>query len=335
MQLNKEIPPIVMSMIGFVLVGVMLVLISWLREILTPIMLAFCLTALLLPGYFWLQKRNVKPGLALLILIGMLLLGGVAVGFLLVSSANSLQDGLQFYLSGLTENLADLQASLGPVGEMANVAEGGQMLGNVLAYFVSTLIDATMIFVFSAVLVAFFLLEAPRFHKLLQTNLTDRPFLSQLPTVMQTTVAYFGIRTRLNFVTGIGVTIWLLVLGVDYALLWGLLTFILSYVPYIGMFVATIPPTILAFAEFDPVRAVLVVLGAFAMNVLIENILGPSYTGKKLSLSPSFVFISFFIWGWLLGPVGALLSMPITVTLMFTLSQYESTRWLANIIGRE
>ncbi|MCA9981753.1 MAG: AI-2E family transporter [Anaerolineales bacterium] len=335
MQSHKEIPPIMMSMIGFVLVGLALVLISWLREILTPIMLAFFMTALVLPSYFWLQKRNVKPGLALLILIGMLLLGGIAVGFLFVSSVNSLQDGLQFYLSDLTEKFADLQASFGLAGEIANGVGGGQLLGNVLAYFVATLLDVTTIFLFSAMLVAFFLLESPRFHKLLQTNLTDRPLLSQLPTAMQTTVAYFGIRTRLNFITGIGMTIWLLVLGVDYALLWGLLIFILSYVPYIGMLVAMIPPTILAFAEFDPIRAVLVVIGAFVMNVLIENILGPSYTGKRLSLSPSFVFISFFVWAWLLGPVGALLSMPITVTLMLTLNQYESTRWLANIIGRE
>jgi predicted PurR-regulated permease PerM len=335
MKLHEEIPPIAMSMIGVVLVGLVLVLISWAGEILTPLLLAFYLTALVLPGYFWLQKRNVKPGLALLILIGMLLLGGVAIGFLFVSSVNSLQDGLQLYLTDLNEALANLEASLGTVGESANVAEGGQVLGAVLANFIPALIDAAANFLFSAVLVAFFLIEAPRFHRLLQTSLTDRPFLSQLPTIMQTAVAYFGIRTRLNLVTGIGMTIWLLVLGVDYAPLWGLLTFILSYVPYIGLFTAMIPPTILALAEFDIVRAILVVIGAVAMNVLIENVLEPSYTGKKLSLSPSAVFISFFIWGWILGPVGALLSMPITVMLMLILNKHENTKWLANIIGRE
>jgi predicted PurR-regulated permease PerM len=96
-----------------------------------------------------------------------------------------------------------------------------------------------------------------------------------------------------------------------------------------------IPPTILALAEFGLVRGILVVVGAVVLNLLVENVLEPSYTGKKLRLSPSVVFISFFLWGWLLGPVGALLSMPITVMLMLILNQHESTQWLAEIIGRE
>jgi len=335
MRQFEESPPIIASMIGVILVGLVLVLIAWAGKVLVPLLFAFYLTALVIPGYFWLQKRNIKPGIALLILIGMLLLGGVAVGLLFMTSINSLQDGLQLYLSDLNEALVNLQASLGTVGESANVAESGQVLGKILAGFVPALIDAAANFLFSAVLVAFFLLEAPRFHKLLKEDLNGRPFLSQLPKIMQTAVAYFSIRTRLNLITGIGMTVWLLVLGVDYAPLWGLLTFVLSYVPYIGLFTAMIPPTILAFAEFDIVRAVLVVIGATAMNLLVENVLEPSYTGKKLSLSPSVVFVSFFIWGWILGPVGALLSMPITVMLMLTLNQHESTRWLANIIGRE
>jgi predicted PurR-regulated permease PerM len=110
---------------------------------------------------------------------------------------------------------------------------------------------------------------------------------------------------------------------------------VLSYIPYIGLFTAMIPPAILALAEFGLLYGVLVVVGAAVINLLIENVLEPSYTGKKLSLSPSVVFVSFFIWGWLLGPIGALLSMPITVMLMLVLGRHESTQWLAKIIGRE
>jgi predicted PurR-regulated permease PerM len=83
------------------------------------------------------------------------------------------------------------------------------------------------------------------------------------------------------------------------------------------------------------VQALIVVIGVTAINLLIENVLEPSYTGKRLSLSPTVVFLSVFFWSWLLGPVGALLSMPITVLLLLVFKNSESTLWLAKIIGKE
>ena len=95
-----------------------------------------------------------------------------------------------------------------------------------------------------------------------------------------------------------------------------------------------IPPALLAWAESGPLAALLVVVAIVLMNLTIENVLEPSYTGRKLQLSPAIVFISFFFWGWLLGAIGALLSMPITVLLLLVFSQNEGTQWLAQLIGR-
>jgi predicted PurR-regulated permease PerM len=337
MKVSENFAPITIALAGVALVGIVLILISWSAPVLTPIMLGWYLTALTLPGYLWLQKRGVKKGISLLLLIVTILVGGVAIGLLFTVSINSLQDGLSLYLDNLDEFAESVADTLGESGASATVGNllGSGGLGKVLANFLPALIDAATDFLFSLVLVAFFLLEAPRFQKLLNNVLSDRPMLSQMPALMKTAVAYFGIRTRLNLLTGLSFAIWLLLLGVDYALLWGVLTFVLSYIPYIGLFTAMIPPTILALAEFGLVRGILVVVGAVVLNLLVENVLEPSYTGKKLRLSPSVVFISFFLWGWLLGPVGALLSMPITVMLMLILNQHESTQWLAEIIGRE
>jgi len=270
-------------------------------------------------------------------LVLILLVGGVALILLFINSLNTLQEGLQLYLGGLDQAAANLQAALGERGAGVNVSQyvGSAGLGKVLVNLLPALINAAGNFLFALVLVAFILLEAPRFQRLVQNDLADRPVLREMPRVMKTAVTYFGIRTRLNLVTGLGFGLWLLLLGVDYALLWGILTFVLSYIPYIGLLTAMIPPTILAIAEFGLFRGVLVVLGAVVFNLAVENVLEPSYTGKKLRLSPTVVFISFFLWGWLLGPVGALLSMPITVTLMLILGQHESTQWIAKIIGRE
>ena len=91
----------------------------------------------------------------------------------------------------------------------------------------------------------------------------------------------------------------------------------------------------MALAERGWLAAAIVVIGITALNLTIENVLEPGYTGRRLQLSPTIVFLSFFFWAWLLGPIGALLSMPITVMLMLALQSDDSTRWLAQIIGRE
>jgi predicted PurR-regulated permease PerM len=132
----------------------------------------------------------------------------------------------------------------------------------------------------------------------------------------------------------VGVSAICLILGVDYPLLWGVLAFFLSYIPYIGLLTAMIPPALLALAELGWIQALIVVIAITAMNLAVENILEPGYTGKQLQLSPTVVFFSFFFWAWLLGPAGALLSMPITVLLLLVFQRDESTRWLAQIIDR-
>ena len=112
----------------------------------------------------------------------------------------------------------------------------------------------------------------------------------------------------------------MLVLGIDDPLLWAVAAFFLSFVPYLGLVLAMIPPTILALAESGPLAAAAFVIGGTALNLIAENLLEPTLTGRALSLSTWLVFIMFFFWVWLLGPVGALLSMPITVLVVLVLS---------------
>jgi AI-2 transport protein TqsA len=337
MNLSDQFSPFVRAMVAAALVGGILVLIFWAGPVLVPIMLAWYLAALSLPGYFWLHRRGLKSGLAMLILVFVLLIVSVAIAVLVVVSVDSLQSGVDKYMRGLDDLASGLQMKLDEAGIRINTSSmsGSGALGQMLRAFLAAFPDVIMNFFFSLVLVAFFLLESPRFYRLVKEDLKERPILSEMPSVMKTAITYFGIRTRLNLLTGIGFALWLVLLGVDYAALWGVLTFVLSYIPYIGLFTAMIPPAILALAEFGLLHGLLVVIGAGVINLLIENVLEPTYTGKKLNLSPSVVFVSFFVWGWLLGPIGALLSMPITVLLMLVLGRHGSTQWVAKIIGRE
>ena len=165
MKISENVAPISISLAAVALVGIILVLISWAAPVLTPIMLAWYLTALAMLGYFWLQKRGIKQDIALLLLIAALLIGGAALGLLFVISINSLQDGLALYLNNLDEFAAGIAGTSGTSSTIAGFL-GSEGLGKVLVKFLPALIDAATSFLYSLVLAAFFLLEAPRFREL-------------------------------------------------------------------------------------------------------------------------------------------------------------------------
>lgn len=333
-----SISPITRTLFGLALIGFVLMLVHLATPVLAPVMFAFFLAALAIPPFRWLQGRGVKRGLALFLLITVLLAGGIGLLFLMLSSARQLQEGLALYADQLAVRMADLEAALAQQG--IDIAGAGTATASVatsmLAGFLGALVRVAGDAVISLVIVAFFLLEFERFLTIIRSRrVRNEPFLGQMPEVAQTAVKYFGIRSRLNLITGVGVTLICLLVGVDNAALWGVLAFFLSYIPYVGLLTAMIPPALLALAESGWPQAAFVVIGITGINVLIENVLEPGYTGKRLKLSPTIVFLSFSFWAWLLGPVGALLSMPITVMLLLVFQSNASTQWLARIIGIE
>ena len=122
-------------------------------------------------------------------------------------------------------------------------------------------------------------------------------------------------------------------LGVDFQLLWGILTFFLSFVTYIGLVLAVTPAVVLALAEFGVTRAVLVIVGEIVINVLAEDVLSPVMMGRGLNISPTIVFLSFISWAWLLGGPSAFLALPITLFVAVMLDIFPETRWLASLTG--
>jgi predicted PurR-regulated permease PerM len=331
----RDTPAVATALLGVALVGVVLVLMRLAAPVLTPILLALFLTALAAPAFRRLQRKGLRRGPALLAIVVVVVLGGLALVGLGLLAVHRLQAGLASYSDALTARMAELLAPL----ESAGVGQADQNLlsglpAGALAAAVGAVASVLANLLFSVVLTAFLLLEAGRFGELFRSGLRDRPFLGQIPEVAGSVVRYFGVRTRLNLITGAGVAALLLLLGIDYWPLWGVVTFFLSYIPYIGLTVSMIPPVLLGFAEHGLPTALLIVVGTVAGNLLVENVLEPTMTGRALDLSPTVVFVSFFFWTWLLGPAGMLMSMPITVLLMLTLDCDERTRWAARLIGR-
>jgi predicted PurR-regulated permease PerM len=127
--------------------------------------------------------------------------------------------------------------------------------------------------------------------------------------------------------------VWLGLLGVEYSLLWGLLAFLLNYVPTIGSFIAAIPAVLFAFLQLGLGSSLLAVLGYVVINTLLANVIEPRVMGRSMGLSTLVVFLSLVFWGWVLGPIGMLLSVPLTVILKLALEGQERTRWMAVLLG--
>ena len=144
-----------------------------------------------------------------------------------------------------------------------------------------------------------------------------------------------AIKTLISLVTGIFITIWLTIIGVDYPLLWGPLTFALNYVPNIGSIIAALPAVLLAIIQLGLMRALLAAAGYIVINLLMGSVVEPRFMGRGLGLSTLVVFLSLLFWGWILGPVGMLLSVPLTITAKIALDSRDDTRWIAVLLGPE
>jgi predicted PurR-regulated permease PerM len=304
-----------------------------------PILLALFLSILLLPVLDWLRREGLSTALALLITIALVIAVGLALVFFVWASFESLADSLSTYQASMAEREATLRAELENRGinlshvrwigseEMAAlleaVAEFLSRIGSLAAN--AALILGTIIFA---------LLEAPALRERLREELgAGSPLVARMAEFGRNLVRYFALRALVNLITGGTVAVLLLVLGIDHAVLWGILTFFLSFVPYLGIVIATIPAVLLAWAEYGAGMAIAVIVGVAIINLSAENLVAPKLIGKGLHISALVVFLSFVFWSWLLGPLGMFLSMPLTVIVVFVLAGYEETQWLARVIS--
>lgn len=186
--------------------------------------------------------------------------------------------------------------------------------------------------------VVFMLFEAPTAKHRLAVALSGKKADIQaeenhIDRVLQGVISYLGVKTIMSLITGISVWILLEMLGVQYAVLWATLSFLLNYIPNIGSIIAGVPIVVQAFLLNGFPIGLGVTIGIIAINVLIGNVLEPRMMGRTLGLSTLIVFLSLLFWGWLLGTVGMLLSVPLTMALKIALESNPSTRRYAILLG--
>jgi predicted PurR-regulated permease PerM len=144
---------------------------------------------------------------------------------------------------------------------------------------------------------------------------------------------YMSMKTIISMMTGVIIALAMWLIGLDYPMLWGVLAFMLNFVPNIGSIIAAVPAVMLALVQLGGTSALLVTAVYVAVNILIGSVIEPRYMGKGLGLSTLVVFVSLVFWGWVLGPVGMLLSVPLTITVKLALDCKPETQWLGHLLG--
>jgi len=311
------------------------------QPILVPFLLSLFIAIISGPPLSWLHRKGVPRALALLIVVAAVIVIGLILAVLVGNSIDDFSRSLPVYQARLKEQMTVLLAWLGGLG--INVPEGSlqeafnpgaamKMVARLLTGLGSVLTNAFLILL----TVIFILFEASGFSAKLRATVADpdRSF-ETIDKFLSTIQRYMAIKTVVSLATGIAITVWLVILGVDYPLLWGLLAFLLNYVPNIGSLLAAVPAVLLALLQLGVGPALLAALGYLVVNIVIGTVIEPRFMGRGLGLSTLIVFLSLVFWGWVLGPVGMLLSVPLTMTVKIALDSSEDTRWIAVLMGPE
>jgi AI-2 transport protein TqsA len=330
-------PSILRVMLGLAATVVVFVGMRLAAPILNPILFALVLALLFSPIYAWLRRHRIPTPLALIVmLVGLTVLFVGIAGILGVSIARFSGD-IASYTSKLNGQLDDIQSltkSLGVSKADLHKALSPSALTGAIGIILSGVADFLSNLFLILVIVLFLLAEGPAMMNRLRASAgSDHPQVATLTIFGRNVVRQLGLRAIVNLVTGAGVTILLLVLRVDFPLMWGILAFFLSFIPWIGLPLAVAPAVILALAEHGLTNALLVIAGVIVINVLAENALSPMLMGRGLSISPTILFIGFIFWAWLLGGPGAFLAAPLTIFLVLMLETFPETRWLAAVMG--
>jgi len=310
--------------------------------LLVPFLIAAFLALITARPMLWLQQKRIPSFLAALIIVSAIMLLLAIVGTILGSSIadfTAALPGYQARLDVIVDGVFDFvvkhlngDESMESLGDMVDPGWAMGLVATILDSLKDVLTNIFLIIF----LMIFMLLEVSSvstkveaaFGRSAESLEGPRAFLQNLGR-------YLGIKTLVSFATGIcaGTLTWSL--GLDFPLLWAMLAFLLNYVPTIGSIIAAVPAVLLALVQLGPGAAGATAIGFAAINVAFGNLIEPRLMGYGVGISPLVVFVGLVFWGWVFGPVGMLLSVPLTMTLKLALESDEGTRWIAILLGSE
>lgn len=304
-----------------------------------PLLLAVFLAILAAPPTLWLERKGVPAAAAVAVVIVGVIVGLSGFLALLVTSLSTFREAAPRYQARIAENLERIDEVLGRFGleataeSVLGIVEPGsilQLVSSTLGGLVAAAVNTSLV----VLLLVFILLEAAGFPRKLRAALDDpEADLSRYAAAMVEIQRYLVIKTVVSAATGLAIFLWTWALGVDFPMLWGLTAFMFNYIPNVGSILAAVPALIVALLQLGAGSMVATGVGYLVVNTVFGNIVEPQLMGRSLGLSPLVVFLSLVIWGWIWGPVGMLLSVPLTMVVKIVLERTPDLRWLAILLG--
>jgi AI-2 transport protein TqsA len=352
---------------GLVAVAAVMIILFGIRSlafILTPLLVAMVITICILPLPGRLIKKGMKPGLALILTI-LIVVGVLALTcFVVIASVGKLAGLLPTYTANLAAQPSLLSpspaptptAQTSPIQASATVTSTSliQSLESLTGTSLSSLKSAVspsqatgiaaaiVAFAAKGVMQVFFILFIFAFMLSAAFSLRDKtsvagfgpdnPVIGKVQEFTSEVRRYMNLLTVVNLLVAVGDTVFLWIIGIDFALLWGILAFLMGYIPSIGWWISLIPPFLLAWAQYGIQKAVIVLVAYVLINGGVQNIVQPRMMGKGLRISPLVVFVSVIVWATLLGGMGALIAVPLTMLVMKVLEMSEGSRWIATLM---
>jgi predicted PurR-regulated permease PerM len=310
-------------------------------SIVSQLLMALFISIICAQPIMWLQKKKVPQSLSVAIVFIAIIALFIGFGELISNSLSSFSDNTSQYEQNLnamgasiveflktrgidisSDKIAGMFAPSKIMGLTAGIlSQLGGFMGNTLTIFF---------------LVIFLLLELDSISlksKAIMMNSTAS--IEYLTTIGKSIRHYLSIKTLTSLLTGVLVWICLEIIGLDYAIIWGLIAFLLNYIPNIGSIIAAVPAVLFAVVQMGFGGAIWTTGIFIAINMTIGNAVEPKMMGQGLGLSTFVVFLSLIFWGFILGTVGMFLSVPLTMAIKIMLEQNPNTRWIAIILGTE
>lgn len=300
-----------------------------------PFLVAVFLAVISIPLLTWLQQRKVPTALAVIITVLVDIAVLAALGLVVGRSVNEFTAAAPRYQQRIQGLVSAVMGALEARGvdtsqwqpvQFLNPGALFDMVGSTLSAVTSVLSNTFLVLL----TLIFILFEATAFPRKLRAAFGGRSeYTDRFAVVTRQIQRYLAIKTLISLATGVFAGLWVGLLGLGVPLLWGLIAFIFNYIPNLGSIIAAVPPILLALVQFGVWRAVGVAAGYVAINVVLANFLEPYLMGRRLGLSTLVVFMSLVFWGWVWGPVGMLLSVPLTMVVKIALENTADLRWIA------
>lgn len=306
--------------------------------VIVPFLLSLFLAILLVPFFNFFKEQGLGDGLTVVIVTTLFFLLMLFIVKLLGSSLHDFNANIDFYTKQLHNYFIFIETKAIYFGFEIPVKNISAMINSKEIMSFATKIMQSLGQIFSDGFVVFFsvifmLLESSLFSKKIAFISQKNSASSHINKIVSQIKEYMVLKAIMSTITGVIIALALLVIGVDYPFLWAFVAFLFNFIPNIGSIIAAVPAVLLALVQLGPLYAFVVTFVYILVNIGIGSILEPKVMGRGLGLSSLVVFLSLIFWGWLLGIVGMLLSIPLTIIIKIILDDNENTRWIAVLLG--